>query len=167
MLVIVLSVGRVPVAVVDVVDVVAVRDRGVPAVVAVLVRVLVVGVAGDLRAGRGSRPPGWGTARPGAGAVRSHTPTGQVAANIASASSTIEGPGATVARADSQALTTRPPTAAIAPMTIAASRVVRKDRASCCEVATGTTMRAETSSSPTVRIATVTLTAASTATSRL
>ena len=33
---------------------------------------------------------------------------------------------------------------------------------SCCEVATGTTISAETSSSPTVRIATVTVTAAST-----
>ena len=36
--------------------------------------------------------------------------------------------------------------------------VERKDRASCWEVATGTTISAETSSSPTVRIATVTLT---------
>ena len=53
------------------------------------------------------------------------------------------------------------------PSTIAAASVVRNDRVSCCEVATGTTISAETSSSPTVRIATVTLTAASTATSRL
>ena len=47
------------------------------------------------------------------------------------------------------------------------SSVVRNDRVSCWAVATGTTISAETSSSPTVRIATVTLTAASTATSRL
>ena len=40
-------------------------------------------------------------------------------------------------------------------------------RGSCCEVATGTTMNAETSRRPTVRIATETLTAASTATSTL
>ena len=45
--------------------------------------------------------------------------------------------------------------------------VERNERVSCCAVATGTTISAETSSSPTVRIATVTVTAASTATSRL
>ena len=44
---------------------------------------------------------------------------------------------------------------------------MRNERVSCCEVATGTTISAETSSSPTVRIATETLTAASTATSTL
>ena len=49
----------------------------------------------------------------------------------------------------------------------AATIVARKDRVSCCEVATGTTIRADTSSRPTVRIATVTDTAASTATSTL
>ena len=53
------------------------------------------------------------------------------------------------------------------PSTIAAAIVVRNERVSCCAVATGTTISAETSSRPTVRIATVTLTAASTATSRL
>ena len=53
------------------------------------------------------------------------------------------------------------------PSAIAAASVVRNDRVSCWAVATGTTISAETSSSPTVRIATVTLTAASTATSRL
>ena len=51
------------------------------------------------------------------------------------------------------------------PSTMAATSVVRKERVTCCAVATGTTISAETSSSPTVRIATVTLTAASTATS--
>jgi hypothetical protein len=50
---------------------------------------------------------------------------------------------------------------------MAPKRVVRKDLASCCDVATGTTISADTSSRPTVRIATVTVTAASTATSRL
>ena len=53
------------------------------------------------------------------------------------------------------------------PSTIAATSVVRNDRVTCCAVATGTTISAETSSSPTVRIATVTLTAASTATRML
>ena len=53
------------------------------------------------------------------------------------------------------------------PRTMAAPSVPRNERVSCCEVATGTTIRAETSSRPTVRMATVTLTAASTATSTL
>ena len=88
-----LSVGRVPVAVVDVVDVVAVPDRGVPAVVAVLVGVLVVGVAGDPVLVGGVDRQDAGTARRGAGAGAATTPTGQVAANTASASSTIVGPG--------------------------------------------------------------------------
>ncbi len=43
----------------------------------------------------------------------------------------------------------------------------RKLRVSCWAAATGTTIRALTSSSPTTRIATVTVTAAVTATSRL
>ena len=77
------------------------------------------------------------------------------------------GPGATRACAEANAETTRPPTEASVPSAMAATSVVRKERVSCCEVATGTTISAETSSSPTVRIATVTLTAASTATSRL
>ena len=42
------------------------------------------------------------------------------------------------------------------PTTIAPASVVRNERASCCEVATGTTISAETSRRPTVRIATVT-----------
>ena len=53
------------------------------------------------------------------------------------------------------------------PRAIAANNVVRNDRVTCCAVATGTTISAETRSSPTVRIATVTLTAASTATTML
>ena len=53
------------------------------------------------------------------------------------------------------------------PSAIAATRVVRKPRVSCWAVATGTTISALTSSSPTVRIATVTVTAAITETSRL
>ena len=53
------------------------------------------------------------------------------------------------------------------PSSIAATIVVRKPRANCCDVATGTTISALTSSRPTVRIATVTVTAASTAISRL
>ena len=97
---------------------------------------------------------------------RSHTPIGHVAVNIASASSTIVGPGATATENDSQALSSRPPTDATHPTAIAPNSVTRKERASCCEVATGTTISAETSSSPTVRIATVMLTAASTAMSR-
>ena len=53
------------------------------------------------------------------------------------------------------------------PSAIAAKRVVRNDRVTCWAVATGTTISAETSSRPTVRIATATLTAASTATRML
>ena len=76
-------------------------------------------------------------------------------------------PGATRVPAGASADRARPPTDATMPSTMAAPRVPRKERLSCCEVATGTTISAETSSSPTVRIATVTLTAASTATSTL
>ena len=97
-LVIVLSVGRVPVAVVDVVDVVAVLHG----------RVAAVRRRGRARAPRGSSraravrsaASRGGTAGKGARRrrrCRSHTPSGQVEANIASASSTIVGPGATVA----------------------------------------------------------------------
>ena len=53
------------------------------------------------------------------------------------------------------------------PRPIAATSVVRNARVSCWEVATGTTISALTSSRPTVRIATVTVTAAITETSRL
>ena len=88
MLVIVLPVGRVPVAVVDVVDVVAVLNGPVSAVLAVDVRV---------RLRRSPRRP----ARPlGNGARircrrRSSTPTGQARTKQARASSTIVGPAAT------------------------------------------------------------------------
>ena len=88
-------------------------------------------------------------------------------AKPASDSSTIVGPGATRASYDANAAITSPPTDASVPSAMAAASVVRNERVSCCAVATGTTMSAETSSSPTVRIATVTLTAASTAMSRL
>ena len=60
-----------------------------------------------------------------------------------------------------------PPSDTTMPIAIAATSVVRNDRVSCCDVATGTTMSALTSSRPTVRIATVTVTAAITETSRL
>ena len=53
------------------------------------------------------------------------------------------------------------------PTAIASNSVERKVRANCWAVATGTTMSALTRSSPTVRIATVTVTAARTETSRL
>ena len=163
MLVIVLSVGRVPVSAVHVVDVVAVLDRQVAAVLAVHVPVLDVVVG----ARRGPR------ARTGANGARSrcrdrsHTPSGQAAAKPASESSTIVGPGATLAENDAYAASSRPPTDAPMPSSIAATSVVRNDRVSCCEVATGTTISAETSSRPTVRIATVTDTAARTAMARL
>src|SRR5699024_2701604 len=49
------------------------------------------------------------------------------------------------------------------PRTIASENVDRKLVVSCCDVATGTTINALTSSSPTVRMATATVTAASTA----
>ena len=45
--------------------------------------------------------------------------------------------------------------------------MVRKPRANCCDVATGMIISALTSSSPTVRIATLTVTAASTETRAL
>ena len=77
------------------------------------------------------------------------------------------GPGATSAWKERYADSSSPPSEAATPSPIAATSVVRNERVSCWEVATGTTISAETSSSPTVRIATVTLTAASTATSRL
>ena len=79
---------------------------------------------------------------------------GQVTANPARASSTIVGPGATRAWKDRSAESSRPPTEARVPMAMAPSSVVRNDRVSCWAVATGTTISAETSSSPTVRIAT-------------
>ena len=88
-LVIVRSVLGVPVAVVDVVDVVAVPDRDVAAVRAVLVGVLVGGLVLDRlqrHAGNGARSRCRG---------RSQTPSGQVTAKPASESSTIVGPGAT------------------------------------------------------------------------
>jgi hypothetical protein len=72
-----------------------------------------------------------------------------------------------MARSESTAEMLRPPTEAAAPIAIAARRVALNDRVSCCAVATGTTIRAETSSNPTVRIATVTVSAASTATRTL
>ena len=50
---------------------------------------------------------------------------------------------------------------------MAPSIVVRKLRANCCDVATGMTISALTSSRPTVRMATLTVTAASTDTSML
>ncbi len=53
------------------------------------------------------------------------------------------------------------------PITIAPAIVVRKPRAICWEVATGTTIRALISSSPTVRIEIATVTAASTEISAL
>src|SRR6266540_3849654 len=56
---------------------------------------------------------------------------------------------------------------AATPSPHAATNVPRNDRVSCCAVATGTTISALTSSSPTVRIATVTVTAAITAISTL
>ena len=52
-------------------------------------------------------------------------------------------------------------------MPIAARWVVRKLRVTCCAAATGTTISAETSSSPTVRMASVIVTAASTEISAL
>ena len=77
------------------------------------------------------------------------------------------GPGWTLAPAGASAATRRPPTDAATPSPIAEVSVVRNDRVSCWAVATGTTISAETSSSPTLRMATVTLTAARTATSTL
>ena len=159
MLVIVRSVLGVPVAVVDVVDVVAVAYGAVAAVRPVLVLVLGRLVVGR-RHGRERLPAA-------AARRRTQTPTGHVIANPTSDSSTIVGPGATVAWNERYADSTSPPREAAAPSTMAASSVVRNERVSCCDVATGTTISAETSSSPTVRIATETLTAASTATSTL
>ena len=75
--------------------------------------------------------------------------------------------GATLTSAETSPETVRPPTEASVPSPIASSSVARKPRLTCCAVATGTTISALTSSSPTVRIATVTVTAAITATSTL
>ena len=155
---VIVPVGCVPMAVVDVVDVVLVGDGDVAAVGAVLVGVLVrgglvlVGVAGGERLS--SRR------------CRSQAPTGQVRTKPARDSRTMVEPGATGVPAGASADRARPPTDATMPSTMAAPRVPRTAQL-LREVATGTTISAETSSRPTVRIATVTLTAASTATSTL
>ncbi len=52
------------------------------------------------------------------------------------------------------------------PVTTESTNVTLNDRVICCAAATGTTIRALTSSSPTTRMATVTVTAAVTAISR-
>ncbi len=59
-----------------------------------------------------------------------------------------------------------PPMVTATPMATAIAKVAAKLRLSCCAAATGTTMSALTSSSPTTRMATVTVTAAVTAVSR-
>ena len=151
------AVRGVPVAVVQVVDVVAVPDGEVPATGPVLVAVR---LARLVRRGRPSPPRsnGWCRRRHHARAA----PAGAVATNPASAMSTIVGPGAVSA----WKLVTTPASEATTPIPIASANVVRKLRVSCCAVATGTTISALTSSSPTVRMDTVTVTAASTAISR-
>ena len=104
-LVIVLSVGRVAVAVVHVVDVVAVLDGQVAAVLAVHVPVR-----------RSWSAMSWPSGAIGANGARSrcrdrsHTPSGHAAANPASDSSTMVGPGATLAQNDAYAASSRPPT---------------------------------------------------------
>ena len=84
-------------------------------------------------------------------------------ANPARETSTIVAPGGTSANAE--ALT--PAIAASVPAAIAPSMVVRNPRENCCAVATGMIISALTSSRPTVRIATLTVTAASTEISTL
>lgn len=59
-----------------------------------------------------------------------------------------------------------PPMVTLTPIATAIAKVAAKLRLSCCAAATGTTIRADTRSSPTTRIATVTVTAAVTAVSR-
>ena len=86
-LVIVLSVGGVPVAVVDVVDVVAVRTATWPQSGPCSCGWSSVGVVVDRRAGRAGNGARSRCRR------RSQTPTGQVTTKPASASSTIVGPG--------------------------------------------------------------------------
>ena len=81
-----------------------------------------------------------------------------MATNPSSATSTIVAPGGTSTYAE----VPTPISAATIPTTIAPAIVDRKPRANCCDVATGTTISALTSSRPTVRIATATVTAAST-----
>ncbi len=61
---------------------------------------------------------------------------------------------------------TVPPTATLTPIATATANVAAKLRVSCWAAATGTTMSALTSSRPTTRIATDTVTAAVTAVSR-
>ena len=78
-------------------------------------------------------------------------------------------PGATPACDGPNAMSadsTTPPSDTSRPRPIAANSVLRKARVTCWDVATGTTIRALTSSRPTVRMATVTVTAAITETSR-
>src|SRR5690606_11965538 len=93
---------------------------------------------------------------------RAAVPTA-VAANAAIASRTMVAPGAVSNAPDTQ----MPVPAATTPMAIARCCVARKLRVSSCAVATGTTISALTSSRPTARIATVTVTAVATAVSRL
>ena len=86
-----------------------------------------------------------------------------MATNPSSETSTIVAPGGTSTNAE----VPTPISAATFPTTIAPTIVDRKPRENCCAVATGMTISALTSSRPTVRIATLTVTAASTEISTL
>ncbi len=162
MLIPVIPVRRVQVTVVDVVDVVAVLDLRVTAL-----RVVRVGVpsADHVRLRRryaDLRLLVRRAARNRRGRRRTSVPVVAATTNPASASTTMVAPGATFALYD----VTMPARHATTPITQAVTNVLRNDRVICCAVATGTTISALTSSSPTVRIATVTVTAAITAISR-
>src|SRR5690606_23978642 len=106
------------------------------------------------------------SAAPGAQLRRSRrqTPVATVASRkVAMASSTIVAPGAV---SKTPAAPTPAP-ATTSPMPIARYWVARNPPASSCAVATGTTISALTSNRPTARIATVTVTAVVTASTRL
>src|SRR5690606_30905160 len=95
---------------------------------------------------------------------RMNLPTPRESTKPASASRTMAAPGGTLVEAVEAS---SPPTAATVPNSIASSIVVRNPRVSCWLVATGITMSALTSSSPTTRMAITTVSAAVTATSML
>ena len=141
-LVIVTSVGGVPVSVVDVVDVVAVLDRRVAAVRAVLVAVRLS--ARRCSCSGTGRRHGNGAAQPLAPA-QPRRPTGQVGRETGQREQHDRGAGRHVGERRDATPAERGERCRA---TIARDHRDRKPRANCCAVATGTTISALTSSRP-------------------
>src|SRR3954451_14033290 len=104
----------------------------------------------------GSASPGWWARFLTA---RTRPPPSEIATNAPSARITVVAPGAVSISAE----TATPAPAAPRPITMASAIVLRNPRVTCWPAATGTTIKAETKSNPTVRMAIVTVTAVVTA----